>query len=332
MNTATKPKKVAPKSIDLSGLGNFEVSSLMSAGAPEAKEQTGKPLDIPLSDIIEDPHQPRTADNPGFSDESIAELAESIKASGGVKTPISVRSKNADGKYVINHGAGRDRASEVAKMKTIKGFIDDTHDDYDQAIENIQRENFTPMEIAAFIEKREGKGDSKTAIAQRLGKSKSYITQHASLLTMPALLREVYDENVCRDVLALYELTNLNKKHAEAVEKYVQETPEITRSSVEALKASLKAGAKAAADEGDGDEDDEGEGGDGEGEGADGSKEPGTKVKKATLMVKHEKALYVLRLDMRPSALHLGWIEEPDTGKTMEVELADLALDSIVEG
>ena len=328
MSTATKK---AAKPIDLSGLDDFNVSSLMQAGVPEAKaESNGKPLEIPLDEIIEDPDQPRTADNPGFSHESLSELAESIIESDGVKTPISVRSKNADGFYVINHGARRFRASKLAKRKTIKAFIDDQHDEYDQAIENIQRENFTPMEIALFIEKREKKGDSRVSIAKRLGKSKAFVTQHAALLTLPAELRELYDEGRCRDVLALYELANLHKKHPSEVLKFIETAPEITRSAVEALKASLKAAAKVAEDV----DDDEGEGGDeGAGEGDETEpKEKSGKVKKPSIMVKHGDSLFVLRADMRPSALRLGWIEDPETGATTEVELSELSIDSIVEG
>ena len=329
MNTAAAKKKASIPGIDLAGLDSFDVSSLMEAGAPRAMTGSdGKPLEIPLADIIEDENQPRTEDNPGFSRESLAELAESIKESGGVKTPISVRSKNADGKHVINHGARRFRSTGMAGFTTIKAFIDDKHDEYDQAIENIQRESFTPMEIAMFIAKREGKGDTRVSIAKRLGKSKAFITQHASLLAMPASLREVYDEDRCRDVLALYELTNLEKKFPEVVGEFIEQAPEITRSAVEALKASTKAAAKASDDgEGDGEGEGEGEGGD-TGE----TKEKKPKAKKASVMVKHRKTLFVLRLDMRPSALHLGWIEDPETGATTEVELADLRIDSIVEG
>ena len=331
MNTAAAKKKALIPGIDLAGLDSFDVGSLMEAGAPRAAAGLdGKPLEIPLDQIIEDHDQPRTEGNPGFSDESLLELAESIKESGGVKTPISVRSKNADGKHVINHGARRFRSSKLAGLETIKAFIDDKHDEYDQAIENIQRESFTPMEVALFIAKREKKGDSRVSIAKRLGKSKAFVTQHASLLAMPPSLREVYDDDRCRDVLALYELTNLEKKFPVEVGEFIEDAPEITRSAVEALKASTKAAAVTAQEDGDGNEEGEGKGG----PEADTAKtrEKTPKAKKAVLMVKHSKTLFVLRLDMRPSALHLGWIEDPETGATTEIELSDLRIDSIVEG
>ena len=328
MNTTTK--RQATRGIDLAGLEGFDVGSLMEAGVPTAAAgSNGKPLELDLAEVIEDSEQPRTEDNPGFSVESLNELGDSIVESDGVKTPISVRSKNADGLYVINHGARRYRASKLKGLRTIKAFIDDKHDEYDQAIENIQRENFTPMEVALFIAKREKAGDSRVSISKRLGKSKAFVTQHASLLAMSPALREIYDESRCRDVLALYELTNLEKKFPVEVGEFIESGVDITRSTVDALKTSAKA-AEAKAQQGD----------DGEGEGEDDAatenvgqtKEKAPKAKKASIMVKHRKTLFMLRADLRPTALHLGWIEDPETGATTEVELSDLRLDSIVEG
>ncbi len=63
--------------------------------------------------IDPDPEQPRKQDNPGFSEESIKELADTIKARG-VKMPVSVRENPEQaGRYIINHGERRWRASKV---------------------------------------------------------------------------------------------------------------------------------------------------------------------------------------------------------------------------
>lgn len=314
-------KTANARAIDLSGLDNFDVSSLMVAGVPEL-EPNGKPLEIPLDLIIEDPEQPRSEDNPGFSMESLDELAKSIIQSQGVKAPISVQPANADGKYVINHGARRYRASKQAGLETIKAFIDDTHDDYDQAIENIQRENFTPMEIAQFIAKRERLNDTRAAIAERLGKSKGFVTQHASLLSMPVELRDVYDKGRCRDVLALYELNNLYKKSPEAVLDFLSGPIEVSRPAVESLKTTLKelllpnAEVKAAPQakpDGDGEK----------------KEVERAKIQLKTL-VKWQEKIYELRTDIRPSALHLGWIFDSHSSVMTEIELSELTIDSIV--
>ena len=327
MNTTVAKKS---KGVDLSGLDDFNVSSLMTAGNPmERAAPTGKPLKLPLSEIAEDPNQPRNQESPGFSDESLQELAESITASRGVKSPISVRSKNAEGFYVINHGARRFRAAALAQLSTIPAFIDDEHDDYDQAIENIQRENFTAMEIAEFIGRRESLGENRATIAKRLGKSKGFVTQHASLLSLPPELRVLYTEGRCRDALALYELANLNKAYPYEVQEFLKATPEITRATVSALKASAKA---AGAQENGNDPEAVGkeQGNDDESASPDSGK--AAKVRKPSIMVKRGDQLFVLRAELKPSSLHLGWIEHPETNERQEVELSDLSIDSIIEG
>lgn len=311
-------KKTAPD-IELAGLDRFVVSDLMQVdvqlGAPQ-----GKPLDIPLEQILEDPNQARTESNPGFSSESLAELASSIAESGGVKTPISVRSRNAEGFYVVNHGARRLRASRMAGLPTIRGFIDDDHDEYDQAIENIQRESFTPMEIARFIQRREQIGDTRSAIAKRLGKSGAFVTQHASLLTLPIDLLAAYEEGRCRDVLTLYELGNLSKKFPAQVAEFVHESPEITRASAEAFRHAVKQAATGA-------------------DVAPIRTHPDRSVacdskvestRKLVVMVRHLGNLYALRVDLCPSTPRHGWIQEPGGDVRNEVDVHELEIDSIV--
>ena len=62
------------------------------------------------------------------------------------------------------------------------------------------------------------------------------------------------------------------------------------------------------------------------------TKKKGAKLKKPSIMVKLRKRLYVLRTDLRPSALHRGWIENPEEGDATEVALSDLRIESILEG
>ncbi|RPZ95426.1 chromosome partitioning protein ParB, partial [Pseudomonas aeruginosa] len=122
----TNAKKKAPQAaaekpkgggLGLDGLG--DLSSLLDEPQAANAAPGGGPQELPLDLIDEDPHQPRTADNPGFSPESIAEIGETIKARG-VKSPISVRENpDAPGRYLINHGARRYRGSKWAEKTTI---------------------------------------------------------------------------------------------------------------------------------------------------------------------------------------------------------------------
>jgi ParB family chromosome partitioning protein len=164
--------------LDLDGLG--DLSSLLD---PVVANASGDgPLHLSLDAIEEDPNQPRKSDNPGFSKESLEELAMTI-SERGVKSPISVRERpDAPGRYVINHGARRYRASRIAGKEVIPAFVDNDYNEADQVIENLQRNELTAREIADFIGRELAKGKKKIDIAKEIGKSPAFITQHITLL------------------------------------------------------------------------------------------------------------------------------------------------------
>jgi ParB family chromosome partitioning protein len=193
----TNAKKKAPQAaaekpkgggLGLDGLG--DLSSLLDE--QPAANAARRPQELPLDLIDEDPHQPRTADNPGFSPESIAEIGETIKARG-VKSPISVRENpDAPGRYLINHGARRYRGSKWADKTTIPAFIDNDYNEADQVIENLQRNELTAREIADFIGRELAKGKKKGEIAKEIGKSPAFVTQHVTLLDLPEPIAEAF--------------------------------------------------------------------------------------------------------------------------------------------
>jgi ParB family chromosome partitioning protein len=329
--------------LDLSGLeGGF--SELLKTSAPQVADvATGTPIEFNLDEIEEDPDQPRQA----FDEKALAELAESIKADK-VRVPVSVKPKNERGKYTINHGARRYRASLLAGKTTIPGFIDVSHDDFAQVVENIQRDNLTALEIARFIEKRRTAGDKDKFIAERLGKSKSYISMHGALLTWPLYIEEVYKAGLCSDVATLYNLIQLNKKAPVEVEKLCQGGEAIARRDVTTLEgkvAQLAASAQAI---------DTSVSGGGEG----GAKEvlpstgdtpnvvapaipvessaasaglPDEVLKKPILQVTYEGHLAYLELKKR-AGYGRGWIKIHSTGEEKEVPLLAVAIQAIVEG
>lgn len=199
-------------------------------------QPSGKPLEIPLADIEEDPEQPRKE----FSQEAMQEMTDSIRARG-VKTPVSVRSHpTKEGKWMLNYGARRYRGSVAAGRLTIPAFVDESHDDYDQVIENIQRDDLKPMELALFIKKRLDAGDQKKAIAKNLGKDGAIITQHLALIDPPACIEDAYSSGKCTSPKTLYELRGLHEKFPEQVEAWCAEATEITRKAVAELADELK--------------------------------------------------------------------------------------------
>ena len=201
-------------------------------------QSLGKPLEVPVGDIEEDPHQPRTE----FSKEAMKEMVASIKEKGKILSPISIRPyPDQPGKWLLNHGARRLRGSIMAGLTTIPAFIDDLHDNYDQIIENLHRENLSPMELAVFIKKRVDLGERQKAIAKRLGKDASVITQHLALINLPDCISSIYDSGKCRSPKTLYDLKCLYEKNPDAVSKWCASDIEITRQSVANLANKITA-------------------------------------------------------------------------------------------
>ncbi|MER0171871.1 MAG: ParB/RepB/Spo0J family partition protein [Nitrosomonas sp.] len=182
----------------------------------EIKEGLVAPIgatEIDIMLISEDIHQPRKE----FNQETLKELAETIKLRG-VKSPISVRpNPDKPGAYIINHGARRYRASINAGLTKIPAFVDTDYSEADQVIENLQRDDLTSREIADFIGRQLAGGKTKSEIARLIGKTNPYITMHATLLDLPDPLGEVYRSGRCTDVTALYDLTRLYKANEEEV-------------------------------------------------------------------------------------------------------------------
>ena len=179
-----------------------------------APDASGRPMLLPLDAIDEDPEQPRHE----FDANGLLELAATIR-DRGVRQPISVRlNTQQPGRWVLNFGARRMRASKLAGLAEIPAFIDTTADNYDQVIENEQREGLKPLEIALFVQKRLASGDNQAEIARRLGKSRQYVTLATALIEPPDWLLDEYRQGRCKGMTELYELRRLHGDHAERVE------------------------------------------------------------------------------------------------------------------
>ena len=199
-------------------------------------QTSGKPLDVPLADIAENPDNPRTQ----FDDEYLAELAADITANG-VKSPVSIQ-PNPDGstKWVLNYGACRYRASQIAGNETIPAFIDEQFTDYDAVAENEQRRNLTAMELALFVKKRLGQGDKQKTIAERLHVAPEAITHHKAMLNMPESVDAAYRSGQVSSAKVIYELVKLHKQHATDVAAWLADQDSITWAGVQKLIKALK--------------------------------------------------------------------------------------------
>lgn len=142
---------------------------------------------LPLDELRANPYQPRTT----FDEESLEELAASIKEHG-VFQPI-IAKKSIKG-YEIVAGERRVKASRLAGLETIPAIVKDFTDEAMMEIailENLQRENLSPLEEAiAYKKLQESLSLTQEALAQRLGKSRSYITNMLGLLNLPEEVKD----------------------------------------------------------------------------------------------------------------------------------------------
>ena len=213
----------------------LQLDDLAALDAPTL-ENTGQPLMLPVESIDEDPEQPRRE----FEDNRLEDLAETIR-SRGVRQPISVRPNlQAPGRWMLNFGARRLRASKMAGMAEIPAFIDTTADSYDQVIENEQREGLRPLELALFVQKRIALGDNQAEIAKRLGKSRQWVTLATALIEPPDWLLQAYREGRCRGTNELYDLRRLHGEYGDSVEAWAAQQPTITRDRLAEFRATLE--------------------------------------------------------------------------------------------
>lgn len=139
-------------------------------------------VDIKLSEIKPNPYQPRKI----FNQEKIDELAQSIKEHG-VFQPIIL--KKATSGYIIVSGERRYRASKQLNLETIPAIVRE----YNQAkvaqialIENLQREDLNPLEEAeAYKTIMKELNITQQELADKIGKSRSYVTNTIGLLVLP---------------------------------------------------------------------------------------------------------------------------------------------------
>lgn len=138
---------------------------------------------IPIDKIEPNPNQPRKE----FDKTALEELAQSIKESG-VIVPITV--KKEENKYILIAGERRYRASKIAGLKEIPAYIKiaTKQEVMEMAlVENIQREDLNAIEIALSLKALiEECNITQEKMSERIGKSRSTITNHLRLLKLPA--------------------------------------------------------------------------------------------------------------------------------------------------
>jgi ParB family chromosome partitioning protein len=175
----------------------------LAAILPESDAAREELRELPVGLILPNPHQPRKQFDPA----SIKSLAASI-ADAGVVQPLIVRSL-ADGRYELIAGERRWRAAREAGLQTVPAIVREeaeTQRLQTALIENMAREDLNPVDEArACAALVEDLGLSKEALARRLDRSRSAISNLIRLLDLPD------------DVLELLASGELSEGHGRAV-------------------------------------------------------------------------------------------------------------------
>ena len=147
-----------------------------------------KKNEILLKEIETNPFQPRTE----FNQEKLHELALSIEQLGIIQ-PITVR-KLKENKYQLISGERRFRASKIAGLDKIPAFVRIANDEemLEMAlVENIQRENLNPIEIALSYQRLiEEVKLTQEQCSERVGKNRTTVTNSLRLLKLPSEIQK----------------------------------------------------------------------------------------------------------------------------------------------
>ncbi len=154
-------------------------------GISEVRTDGGSAIsEIEIDSISPNPDQPRRT----FSDEGLDELAASIRELGIIQ-PLSLRT-SPDGGYQIIAGERRWRAAQRAGLLTVPAYVrtaSDSEVTEMALIENIQREDLNAIEVALAFRKLLDTYDlTQERLSERVGKSRTVITNHLRLLKLPA--------------------------------------------------------------------------------------------------------------------------------------------------
>ena len=208
------------------------------------KETKEKSSEILLSQIRANQYQPRTS----FDQKKLEELAESIKKHGVIQ-PVLVR-KDGNG-FELVAGERRFRAAKLAKLKKIPVVVSNISDVQSLEIailENIQREDLNPLEVAKGYQRLKDEfGYTQEAVAKSVGKPRSSVANSLRLLTLSPKIQDEIDKGVISEGHAKVLLSVDGVKAEQLLMRIISENlsvrdleKQITESSPQTLKKEKK--------------------------------------------------------------------------------------------
>ena len=171
----------------LSALLKDPDNDIKTATDKGADKVVGNIVELDLNAVEVNPFQPRSS----FNEDALKELASSIRELGVIQ-PITVR-KISFGKYQLVSGERRFRASKIVGLETIPAYIRIANDQESlemALVENIQREDLDPIEIALSYQRLiEEINLTQEQMSDRVGKNRSTIANYLRLLKLDPIIQ-----------------------------------------------------------------------------------------------------------------------------------------------
>ena len=168
-------------------LGDVEKNTFNEKAQNIDQEVVGKIIELEINEIEINPSQPRS----NFSETLIKELADSIKSLGLIQ-PITVRKLNSN-KFQLISGERRFRAAKLINLIKIPAYVRVANDEeiLEMAlVENIQRKDLDPIEIALSYERLIKEANiTQDALSERVGKKRSTIANYIRLLKLDPIIQ-----------------------------------------------------------------------------------------------------------------------------------------------
>lgn len=199
-------------------------------------------VEISIQEIIANPYQPRT----NFDKDALTELSQSILENGLIQ-PIIVR-PSLNGKYEIVAGERRFKAASMAGYQKVPCIIQE-YSDLQSAqvalIENIQRENLSPIEEAEAYQTLLQMTDlTQQELALKVGKTQSTIANKLRLLKLPESVKEALKERQVTERHARAMLSITDKQVIDEITKQVIENKMTVSETEKIVKEKIKANKK----------------------------------------------------------------------------------------
>lgn len=199
--------------------------------------KAGEFYDFDIDIVSPDPNQPRK----NFDEVALQELADDLKKNGLIQ-PIVVREDPDNvGKFIVVAGERRLKAAKLAGFKKIRSILstyDSSQLGYVQIAENAKRDNLKFYEMAEFIVSRADAGEKQADIAEKLGLSKTKVSEFMVWKDAPDFLKDAKEH--FSSIRTFYDIAKLTDEFANEVKSFIEDsTGEISRADITSLKKSL---------------------------------------------------------------------------------------------